>query len=100
MSRMGSLVRRPQAALTSLASPEDRIRPEDLEEEAALPDGREHALSHRIIPMPLEVHEEHVLPRLPPGGSRLDLGQAQARRGEGLEDPIESAHLVADGEQD
>src|SRR5215467_497042 len=100
MSSTGSLARRSQAVLMRAVSPHTRIRPEDLEEEAPFADGREHALRHRVVPVALEVHEEDVLPRPPPGGPRLDLGQAEPSGRERLEDAVQRAHLVADREED
>src|SRR3990172_8588445 len=77
-----------------------RIGPENLEELAALLDRAKH-VSHVVgVPVPLEVQEVHVLPGAPLGGPRFDLGQVEPALGEGLQDAVEDARLVAHGEED
>src|SRR5713101_5932345 len=71
-----------------------RIRPEDLEEQRAVPDPCEHVLDGGRVAMALEVDEHDVLPRLLLPRPRLDLRQVEAVRGERLQDPEQRARLV------
>ena len=50
--------------------------------------------------MPLDVHEDDVLPGALLGRARLDLREVDPEPGQRLEDPIERAGLVAHREQD
>src|SRR6266508_373390 len=77
-----------------------RVGSEDLEELAALFHFVEDSADVVRVPVSLEVDEVHVFPRTPLGRSRLDLGEVEPARREGLEDAIEHAGLVLHREED
>ena len=61
---------------------------------------REGAPHLRVLPVPLEVHVEEVLPHLRLGGAGLDLRQVDPPFRKGLQHPVEGADPVLDGEED
>src|SRR3989337_2890925 len=54
----------------------------------------------RMWALASEIQEFPVLPGAPLGGPRFDLGQVKPALGEGLQDAVEDARLVAHGEED
>src|SRR5207244_7192198 len=77
-----------------------RVGAEDLQEQGPLPDLAQRRGNLRRIAMPLDVHEDDVLPGALLGRARLDLREVDPEPGQRLEDPIERAGLVALREQD
>jgi hypothetical protein len=62
-----------------------RIGSKDFHEEAATGDFFDSLLNPLFFNMPFDIDEENIFPGFSPGGTRLNLGHAQAMRGEGPE---------------